>query len=79
MDDDSAKKKGLAALVIAMKPKGDGDKDPKDEAKEKDSGKGFGVAAKEAYSAMKDGDEAAFSKALKNAIKLCYAENEAKE
>jgi hypothetical protein len=75
MDDE--KKKGLAALVIAMKPKGDKDKadaDPKD----KGEAKGFDVAAGEAFSALKKDDGAAFAKALKNAIKLHSAECEDK-
>lgn len=70
------KKKGLAALVIAMKPKGDKDKP---EPKEKGDADGFGVAAGEAFDAVKKDDGAAFAKALKNAIKLCYAEAEGKE
>lgn len=64
------KKKGLAALVIAMKPKAKAD------AKPKEKGSGFDVAAREAFEAAKKDDGAAYAKALRNAIKLCSVEDE---
>jgi hypothetical protein len=67
--DETAKKKGLAALVIAMKPsKGSDDKKSGDD--------GFAVAAGEAFKAVKGDDKAAFVKALGNALKLHCADDD---